>query len=297
MVINTLLKRDIPAIGYRIVKHWPYYELEREDIYENNDNQPVFRTFADLEASLEKDVNMTDRSTWQLKYCRHDCTSIVQQWRGMFPVSDDATGTIYVNRVCAECHGVQSFTHWSVNIACSEDSLQYDYTNILKIIRTNSDLPSWCMIQFSAPFNHVRYQLSNIFEENNLLCLVQSFQHECINGNNFTIETGLGMNQEDVIDSCESDVGLYELGLTINEVFINPTCLICNTIDYNGNYVMLRLRDDNTAKFINLLEFNMNVDRRMLLQTGPQTSLSQVCNIQKVGKKGICILNTRKATF
>ena len=215
------------SFGFKMVDVW-YKNLHRTV----QSDKETFETFRDLEQDI-KGINAGNRGEWKHKHCQRSCLSTVKQWGGLFPVSDNDTQTIYVNKVCAICNDVISITSWKMSIFCSEEIEDMYYLDILNGLVNNVNLPKYCNLLFTphySPYSAHAYDLALIFKENNFRCPYMSVMERCLYKNNFDIPVGVTLNKFEIRRQCEEESAYHRRYQQHNRLFINPMCLICNRL-------------------------------------------------------------------
>jgi len=263
------------SFGFKMVDVWYKTDLHltvKEDI-------ATFETFRDLEKDI-KDINASNREEWKHKHCQRSCMSTVKQWGGLFPVTDNDTLTIYVNRVCAICHDVISITPWAMSIFCSEDMEDMYYLDILSGVVSNVNLTKHCKLLFKPPFEN-EYHLALLFEENNFLCPLVSVMEGCMYNNNFKIPVGVTHTKYEIQKQCEEKSDNYRVPHKYKHLFIDPMCLICNRL-YRSHMTLTSEIPKNTRLksfgFRRLLQWNVQLEVVEGEEHIDTKSVSKVCD-------------------
>ena len=197
----------------------------------------TFNNFLELEEHIQHSKSSMDRLKWKDQFCSFDCTSAVKQWGGILPVSDDVTGDIYVNKVCAMCHDVTKMTPWRMSVYCRTDSKYINYIDVMVAVGEGRDFPKVCTLFFTPPSQHRRYDVRNFLEEDNLRCLktvYDTFPRTCRDPQ-FSIPLIYKISKEEIVAACENTSNPFEFGYGLDrlEVFTDKMCALCNGM-YNS---------------------------------------------------------------
>ena len=255
------------GFGYRLVKVWNQNGNVGETINQSKTKGTTFSTFQELDLSLDSLTNDTQTAQWREQECRYDCQSAVKQWGGLFPVSDDMSGDIYANKLCAVCHNIESFTPWKMRVSCSEDVVDFDVMGIVQEIKTNIELSSMCIITFYPPYKHIRYQLMNLYAENNLRCAVESRLPKCTKGDSFNVPAmAQNFSKNKIIDHCENGDATIEKHIGRKDLYYNHFCSVCLAQLVSTNIRAELVDDSDDERVIGLLAVNIDLDPKELFQ-------------------------------
>ena len=201
------------------------------NIDENNIH--TFNNFWELEESIKQSKSSVGTQEWKTKYCSFDCVSTVKQLGGILPVSNDVTGDIYVNKLCALCHNVTAMTPWRMSVSCSkgQGTEQMNYMHVMMEVSKGSDFPNYCEVYFLPPYQHPRYDDRNFLDEDNLICIksvYDIFPRKC--NDVFELPLIYNVSREEIVAACENTSDPFEFGYGLDRRvhFLDKMCAICN---------------------------------------------------------------------
>ena len=168
----------------------------------------------DSEFALSKETGH-----WLIDRCANsssdtDCKSMSSDpWGSMYPVYDAATDVSYYNEHCAECNGVQEYTHWDVGVSCNRFDVYYSNEVIVGGL-----LGKGCGVSFKPPREH----------EDNQVCYPDPIQQCNVTGLWLTYDPELELACYRWFSPTRSH--------SMPGAFANVFCLLCNGLYYDREY-------------------------------------------------------------
>jgi len=263
------------GFGFSVVNTWR--RASGVSPYARRQVVASFRTFQQLDISLDKERNEIGESSWKERYCSSECQSSVQQWDGLYPVSDDATGTIYANKLCAVCHDVKALTPWKIRAGCTKELLHYDFMGTFDKIAANVELLPICTITFIPPYQHFRYLMQNMFTDNNLRCVVDHRRIDCTKDTAFVMPPGQTFSEDGVVEKCNDLNGKIKHSDT-KTLYFNQMCSICYNFTVTHVAFSFFEKPNNDGKVSVLLELNMDIKPDEFMQPAPDKTQRLACN-------------------
>jgi len=222
------------------------------NVVRDDNNIHTFDNFWELEEHIQQSKSTMGTMQWKKNVCPFECVSAVKQFGGILPVSDDVTGDIYVNKLCAVCHDVTTTTPWQMSVECFIESDHINYINVMLAVSKGSDFPDFCEVHFHPPYQHPRYDQLNFLDDNNLRCiksLYDTFPRKCLDW--FESPLIYNVSKEEIVAACENTSDLFEFGYGLDrlDVFIDKMCAICH-----GMYNQVIL--DSQPPLLNIPDIN-----------------------------------------
>jgi len=261
----------------------------KADVDRDDNNIHTFNNFWELEEHIQHNKSSVGTMQWKDQFCSLDCVSAVKQLGGVLPVSDDVTGDIYVNKLCALCYDVTRTTPWQMFVYCKIGSGYINFINVMLAVSKGNDFPQQCQIIFAPPYQHPRYNKANFLHEDNLRCIKSNFDifpRKC--KEQFEIPLMYNVKKEEIVAACENTSDLFEFGYGLDrfDVFTDKMCAICN-----GMYNLQE--SDYGQVFLSILDLDFYKMERPSA-TEPSTEVCDRTNVvgdlvfpfQKYGNKG-----------